>query len=166
MKFIPLYIFTLLISLPGIAQKSLDVLLQLNNNESIPYISVEELQILQAKGTVLLLDAREKEEFDVSHIASAKYVGYNSFSSEEILAEITDKNTPIVVYCSLGIRSEKIGEKLKKNGFTNIKNLYGGIFTWKNKDFPLIDSEGNETENVHAYSKFWGKWITKGKKVY
>ena len=166
MKKILPYILLLLIISTTSAQKSLDLLLQVNNTESIPYISVEELRSLQLKDSVVILDSREMKEFEVSHIASAKYVGYDRFSSEEISADIQNKNASIVVYCSLGIRSEDIGEKLKQEGFTDVKNLYGGIFEWKNSNFPIIDSEGKDTENVHIYSKFWGKWLKKGKKVY
>lgn len=164
-KTIP-YIILLLFASTTSAQKSLEFILQANNNESIPYISVSELRNLQLKDTVVILDTREMKEYDVSHINSAKCVGYDRFSSEEISANILNKNASIVVYCSLGIRSEDVGEKLKKEGFTNVKNLYGGIFEWKNNDLPLVDSEGKETENVHVYSKFWGNWLKKGKKVY
>jgi len=120
----------------------------------------------QLKGDLVILDSREMEEFEVSHIRSARYVGYKNFSSQSITSSIPDKNSPIVVYCSLGIRSETIGEKLKKLGYTNIQNLYGGIFEWKNKGYPVIDTDGKETENVHAYTKVWGKWLNKGDKVY
>ena len=166
MKFKILYIGLLLISFSASSQKSLDALLRINNKESIPYISVEELRLQQLSDSVLILDTREKKEFDVSHIASARYVGYDHFSSEEISEEVTDRNTPIIVYCSLGIRSEDIGEKLEKAGFTNVKNLYGGIFEWKNNAYPVINSEGKETENVHTFSKLWSRWLTKGVKVY
>ena len=162
---IPFLILFLIVDTSS-AQKSLEVLLKVNNEESIPYISVTELRNLQLKDSVVIVDAREMKEFEVSHIASAKYVGYNRFSSEEISDNIQNKNTPIVVYCSLGIRSEDIGEKLKKQGFTNVKNLYGGIFEWKNNNFPVVNSEGKETENVHVYSRFWGNWLKNGKKVY
>lgn len=148
------------------AQKTLDALLNLYNTRSVPYISVAELKMEMATGEIAVLDAREYEEFVVSHIPSAKYVGYNNFSSEEVSDSITDKDQPIVVYCSLGIRSEVIGEKLKKAGYTNVKNLYGGIFEWKNKDFKVLDINGNESENVHTCSKLWSKWLTKGNKVY
>ena len=47
-----------------------------------------------------------------------------------------------------------------------LRTLYGGIFEWKNNDYPIIDSEGKETENVHTYSRFWSKWLKKGIKVY
>jgi rhodanese-related sulfurtransferase len=156
----------LLIVTSAVGQKTLDDVLKLYNTRSIPYISVGELKRLQSQGELILLDTRELEEFDTSHIPLAVYAGYSSFSSEEITATIEDKNTPIVVYCSLGIRSEIIGEKLKKAGFTNVQNLYGGIIEWKNKDYVVVDSLGNTTENVHTSSKSWSKWLEKGKKVY
>ena len=166
MKIKIVYIIFLIVTISASAQKSLDVLLSMNNNESIPYISVAELRMKQVNDTVLILDARERKEYEVSHISSAKYVGHDSFSTEVISNTITDHSMPIVVYCSLGIRSEDIGEKLKKAGYTNVKNLYGGIFEWKNNDYPVIDSEGNETDKVHAYSRLWSRWLKKGTKVY
>ncbi|SRX54362.1 putative adenylyltransferase/sulfurtransferase MoeZ [Aequorivita sp. CIP111184] len=141
-------------------------LLQTYNTRSIPYISVEELRMLQMNDSVVILDSREPNEFNVSHIASAKNVGFNDFSLEEKQLQKLKKNAPIIVYCSVGIRSEQIGEKLKKAGFTNVKNLYGGIFEWKNKDYPVIDSTGIETENVHTFSKMWSKYLHAGNPIY
>ena len=166
MKQIILLLFLFLTTTTVFAQESLDLVLKANNSETIPYISSEELRILQQNDSIVILDTREMKEYNVSHIASAKYVGYDHFSSDEILSQISDKNIPIVVYCSLGIRSEDIGEKLQENGFTNVKNLYGGIFEWKNSEFPVIDSEGKETENVHVFSRLWGRWLKNGEKVY
>jgi rhodanese-related sulfurtransferase len=166
MKIILSFLIILLSLSPAIAQKSLDKLLEQYNTRSIPYISVEELRMLQMNDSVVILDARETEEFNVSHIASAKNVGFNDFSSEEKQLQKLKKDTPIIIYCSVGIRSEKIGEKLKKVGFTNVKNLYGGIFEWKNKDYPVIDSTGTETENVHTFSKIWRKYLKEGNPIY
>lgn len=161
-----LYIVLFISSFQSVAQKTLDELLQQYNTRSIPYISVEELKMFQQNKDLVLLDAREPEEFKVSHIKGAVFSGYSNFSAEAISESIKDKSVLIVVYCSLGIRSEKISEKLKAEGYSNIRNLYGGIFEWKNKGFAVFDSEGKETEKVHAYSKNWSKWLTKGEKIY
>ena len=76
-----------------------------------------------------------------------------------------NKNKTIVVYCSIGYRSEKIAEKLRRKGYT-VFNLYGGIFDWKNKGNTVVDSLGNTTEKVHAYNEAWSKWLFNGQKVY
>lgn len=144
----------------------MDALLSQYNTRSIPYISVEELRMLQLNSDIAILDSRELDEFTVSHIAKAKFVGYNEFSIDKVSEEILSKDAPIVIYCSLGIRSEEVGEKLKKAGFTNVKNLYGGIFEWKNKEYPILNNNNNVTDSVHTFSKSWGKWLKQGIKVY
>ncbi len=146
------------------AQKDLDQLLKKYNDNGVPYISVEELAM--PKTNAIILDSREFEEYEISHLENAIYVGYSDFNIKKINELISDKNTPIVVYCSLGIRSETIGEKIKDAGYTNVRNLYGGIFEWKNKEFTIIDSNNKATEKVHAFSKSWSKWLKNGEKIY
>ena len=166
MKIKSLFIFLTLIGVAANAQKTLDQTLKKYNKNNVPYISVTDLRMLQSKGNVIIIDSREQKEFDVSHISSAIYVGYNYFSVEDFSKNSIDKESPIVVYCTLGIRSETVADKLIKAGYTNIKNLYGGICEWKNKGYKVLDSTNIETENVHTFSKQWGKWLLKGEKVY
>lgn len=111
----------------------------------------------------LLLDAREPDEFSVSHLPGARFVGYDNFDISTV--DDVSKETPIVVYCSVGYRSEKVGEKLQDAGFTNVMNLYGGIFHWVNEGNRVVNDTG-ETEKVHAYNQRWGKWLNRGEKVY
>lgn len=160
-----LLFFSLLIclSFQANAQETLDDLLQQYNPTHEPYISVQELAM--PKTQAIILDAREPGEFHISHLKNAISVGYNHFSIDSVQKKITDKNKKIVVYCSLGIRSDNIARKLKKAGYTNVYNLYGGIFEWKNENFPVFDSKGKETEQVHAFSKAWSKWLLKGEKI-
>ncbi len=127
---------------------------------SVPYVTVEELKGLD---NPILLDAREKSEFEVSHIEGARWVGYNTFSSKRV-ADLNKKDT-IVIYCSVGYRSEKIGEKLQNLGFSNVYNLYGSIFQWVNEGNSVVNDKG-ATKNVHAFDKDWGKWLLRGTKVY
>lgn len=146
------------------AQKTLDELLNQYNTNRAPYMSVQELAM--PKTDAIILDAREQKEFEVSHLKEAIFVGYNNFNLEQTTLQLRDKQQTIVVYCSLGIRSETIADKLIKAGYTNVFNLYGGIFEWKNNDFSIFDSRGKETNNVHVFSKTWDKWLLKGNKVY
>ena len=157
---IVLLIFVVGISL---AQKTIAETLEKFNTESIPYISATELKDAQ---DIIVLDAREKDEYQVSHLKNAVWVGYKSFDIQKVLSKIPDKKINIVVYCSVGVRSENIGEKIVKEGYSNVKNLYGGIFEWKAKEYPVYDMNNQETEKVHAFSKLWGKLLTNAKKVY
>ncbi|WP_417876317.1 rhodanese-like domain-containing protein [Winogradskyella sediminis] len=152
------------VSFIGFSQETIGDLLKMHNNEHVPYMSVQELAM--PKTDAILLDSRELIEYETSHLKDAIHVGYDKFNIENITTSIADKSATIVVYCSLGIRSEDIAEQLKKKGYTNVYNLFGGIFEWKNNNFPVYNSENKETEQIHAYSKAWGKWLLKGIKIY
>ena len=130
---------------------------------SVPEVNVQELK--SELNEAVLLDAREEEEFEVSHIKGAKFVGFNYFSTDSI--KNISKETPVVIYCSVGYRSEKISEKLIELGYKNVSNLYGGIFEWVNQGNEVVTGKDNKpTEEVHAYDKVWGSWLKEGKKVY
>ncbi len=145
------------------AQNSIDEALQKYNSGSISYISVEQLKAKVVNDeNFVLFDTRSKEEYEVSHLKNAIWIGYKKFDRNRV--QNIDKDSRIIVYCSVGVRSEKIGEQLKSMGFRNIKNLYGGIFLWVNKGYPVY-LEGNQTEEIHTYNKRWEKYITAGKKV-
>jgi len=141
---------------------------ELKNNiisKTIPLITVKELKKVEnTKKPLLILDARERPEYNASHLKNAKYVGYESFKISALKG--VDKNMTIVVYCSVGYRSERIGEKIKKAGYTKVLNLQGGIFDWVNNGFPVFDNTGNLTTKIHAYDKDWGRWVSQGDKVY
>lgn len=132
------------------------------NSETIPYIHPSEI----SNTDILLLDARKYDEFQVSHIPRAQWVGYKDFKIGDMASLIPDKNQKLVVYCSIGVRSEDIAEQLKQAGYTEVYNLYGGIFEWKNKGYPVVDQQGNPTEKVHPYSRYWGRFLTNAEKAY
>lgn len=154
----------LLIAAAGCGQVqsgSYEALLRTLLRHSVPEISVREAA--KDASHYLFLDAREKREYEVSHLAHARWVGYETFD----LSRLHDipKDTPVVVYCSVGYRSEKVAEQLLSAGFKKVWNLYGGIFEWANQGYPVYGPKG-PTEAVHAYDATWGIWLKKGKKVY
>ncbi|NHF60717.1 rhodanese-like domain-containing protein [Flavobacteriaceae bacterium TP-CH-4] len=163
MKFLPYLVIFLIGLSPILGQKSIEKALETWNKGSVPYIGVTEVAKMQ---DVVLLDARAKEEFEVSHLKNALWVGHQEFEIDSVLALLPDKNKPVVVYCSIGVRSEDIGEELLEFGYTDVKNLYGGIFEWKNNEYSVVDQEGKETEKIHAFNKNWGELLKKGEKVY
>ncbi len=140
---------------------SFNLMLKTLLSHNVPEVTVADVVKMDS---VLFLDAREIAEFNVSHLEGAISVGYDRFN-ENVVATL-NKNKKIVVYCSVGYRSEKITEKLKKSGFTDVSNLVGGIFEWINQDNIVVDNSGNATKNVHAYNRTWGVWLTKGNKHY
>jgi len=122
---------------------------------SVPFITVNELDKNQEEYTIL--DSREKEEYDVGHIKGAHYVGYDDFNIKEL--EGVDKNAKIAVYCSIGYRSEKVTEKLRKAGYANAVNVYGSIFQWVNDGKPIYNDDGDEVNEIHTYNRKWSQWV-------
>jgi len=113
---------------------------------------------------LVLLDTRAPKEYAVSHLPGAQLVNYDKFKPRDV--QHIPKDATVVVYCSVGYRSERIGEKLQKMGFTEVYNLYGGIFDWKNNGHQVMNPAQAATDSVHTYNKAWSKWLQNGVKVY
>jgi len=131
-------------------------------SNSVDVIYVDQLLDTLEKVDWLILDAREKEEFNVSHLPNAVWVGFDDFDLSRV--DKFDKNKTVIIYCSVGYRSEKIGEKLKEAGFKNVKNLYGGIFEWSNQGGSLL-ANNVRTNKVHGYNVKWSAFLRKAEVV-
>lgn len=130
---------------------------------SIPLISVDELKELP-KDNLFILDAREGEEYEVSHIKNAIHVGHFWFDMRKLYD--IPKDALIVLYCTTGVRAEKTAEKIQRAGYKNIYNLYGGIVEWVNEGQPVYKANGVQTSEVHTYDAELAHWVERGAKVY
>lgn len=155
-----IYIFLFLLTFGGQAQTKTDPeyakKLEELYKHTVSLIQPAELAKKLDDKNVYVLDTRAKAEYTTSHIKGARFVDYESFKVSSV--KDIPKDAKVIVYCSVGWRSERIGEKLKKAGYTDVNNLYGGIFEWVNQGFTVYNAQG-ETKTVHAYSKEWAKWI-------
>jgi len=127
---------------------------------NIPQLTTSELETLLSnhKNEVILLDARESNEFAISHLKGAHLVE----SEIEALTIIDDSpaNAVIVAYCSVGYRSAELVEGLQDRGFSNTINLQGSLFKWANEGRPVY--KGNEiVKSVHPYNQKWGTLLNK-----
>ncbi|MFK7950991.1 MAG: rhodanese-like domain-containing protein [Saprospiraceae bacterium] len=136
-------------------QKRLQWLLRHNVSE----ISVSDTKKLDK---VTYLDAREKQEYDISHIEDAIWVGYDNFEISNIPEIDTSQN--IVIYCSVGYRSEKITNQLEDAGYKKVYNLYGGLFEWYNEGLPIVDNKKETTNKIHGFNENWSQWVNERKK--
>ncbi len=88
-------------------------------------INFYEMKTLVEKGYVLI-DIRDKEEYLRYHIDGA--INIPIYETVEKIKEVySDKSTKIIIYCTTGVRSSVIKNKLKKLGYINILNLENGI---------------------------------------
>ena len=160
-----LYVISSFFFLPACGQQSLEEKLESIYRHTVPLVQPEQLENWQVSGKeLILLDIRSPKEYQVSHLKGAELIDYESFDPG-IIAHIS-KTSTVVVYCSVGYRSERVGEKLKELGFQEVYNLYGGIFQWKNQGNPVVNDKNQPTDSVHAYNRSWGKYLKQGIKIY
>ena len=98
----------------------------------------------------LIVDVREANEFDVSHLSGA----LNLTSVLSLQLAMASNSSTAVIYCSVGYRSSAVIEKLQRVGLTNVINLEGSIFKWANEGRPLYRGT-NLVREVHGYSSKW-----------
>lgn len=92
-------------------------------------ISAKELkEKLTQNEEVIVLDVREKDDYERGHIKGAIMLEQNqvAYEIENIAPEL---QTPICVYCYSGNRSKRVAMILEYLGYTEVYNL-GGIDKW------------------------------------
>jgi rhodanese-related sulfurtransferase len=120
----------------------------------VPRTSTAALAARLAAGeSVLLLDARERAEFEVSHLPGAVWIG--PAGAELAVLGPLPLERPMVVYCSVGWRSAEATRLLRQAGAGRVENLSGSIFRWANEGRPLVDAAERPTTTVHPFGPVW-----------
>jgi rhodanese-related sulfurtransferase len=93
----------------------------------------------------VLVDARSPAEIAVSRIPDA-------IGPDELPALRAGR--PVLVYCTVGMRSAKVTQQLRAAGI-EAWNLTGGILGWAAAGGALVDPRGEPTRKVHTYGARW-----------
>ena len=126
---------------------------------SVPQLTTAQLRAWladESRPQPLLLDARASAEYEVSHLKNARLAPDLAAALRTL--EGRPKDAPIVVYCSVGVRSSALAEKLIGAGYRNIHDLEGSIFEWANLGYPVYRGASPATK-VHPYDSNWGKLL-------
>ncbi len=95
----------------------------------------EAVQLINRENAALL-DLREDNERSNSTIRNARHIA--SSVLRQRLDELEPlKDTPLVVFCASGIRAPGTCRLLKKQGFSKVYNLKGGLAAWEQANMPL-----------------------------
>lgn len=108
---------------------------------------------------VVLLDAREAEEYAVSHLAGA----HHAPTVDEATRVIRDSppDALVVAYCSVGVRSSALAARLRERGIAEVRNLQGSLFAWANEGRPVYRGHARVAE-VHPFDSRWGALLRTG----
>ncbi len=84
---------------------------------------------------MFLLDVRTFEEYRQLRLDGARLVPIDQLTRR--MAEIP-RSRPILVYCAVGSRSSQVAGYLVRQGYDEVYNLSGGIYTWAQQGLPIL----------------------------
>lgn len=104
----------------------------------VPFIAMEEVNNRVAAGAndMIVLDVREKEQFDAGHIPGAKHLSRGQLELR-VNEAFPDPTVRIVTYCEVGKISTLAAATLRRMGFTRVLALDGGMKAWREQGFPV-----------------------------
>jgi molybdopterin/thiamine biosynthesis adenylyltransferase/rhodanese-related sulfurtransferase len=101
---------------------------------------------------VVLVDVREKHEWNEGHIPGAVHVP-RGFLELQIEEAVPDKSKPVVLYCAGGVRSLMAGKTLKQMGYENPISMSGGFGQWKGQGLPFVQPRLMTDAQSRRYSR-------------
>jgi molybdopterin/thiamine biosynthesis adenylyltransferase/rhodanese-related sulfurtransferase len=108
--------------------------------EQVPEVDPAEVKEILDRGDAaeaVVVDVREQQEWDESHIAGAKHVPRGYFE-QRIVRAAPDPQQRVILYCQSGNRSAIAAKTLiDELGYTNVENMTGGITLWKQRNLPI-----------------------------
>jgi sulfur-carrier protein adenylyltransferase/sulfurtransferase len=102
----------------------------------IKEVSTAEVEeALQTRGSAVLIDVREQDEFRAGHIPGALGIG-RGILEYHIADVVPDTGREIILYCRGGNRSALAAESLKQMGYENVSSMIGGYRQWSSESRP------------------------------
>ena len=86
-------------------------------------------------GEAVIIDVRDKDEWDESHIPNAVHLSRGTIELD-IEEKVPDPNAVIICHCGGGGRSALAAQSLQKMGYKNVRSMAGGLKAWKAAGLP------------------------------
>jgi len=106
----------------------------------------------KSQSNSILLDVREKEEWDEGHLPGAVCLP-RGFLEVRVEKAVPDKNSPVIVYCAGGVRSALAAKSLQQLGYSDVVSMAGGYGEWKNNGLPFVVPEKMTKSRLARYSR-------------
>src|SRR6266705_5037524 len=106
--------------------------------KTIREISPTEAAAKLKSGDALIIDVREKDEWDEEHIPGAIHLSRGTIELD-IEEKVPDLNALIICHCGGGGRSALAAETLQKMGYKNVHSMAGGLKAWKAAGLPTTE---------------------------
>ncbi|HTF99508.1 MAG TPA: rhodanese-like domain-containing protein [Nitrospirota bacterium] len=103
---------------------------------AIREVTIQDVKnMLDKKEPAILLDVRDKNEFDEGRIPGAINISRGMLEFKAALM-LPDKSANIIVYCGLDLRGPLATKTLNEMGYKNAVNMIGGLKAWKEAGYP------------------------------
>jgi rhodanese-related sulfurtransferase len=103
--------------------------------KNITEISPREAAAKSKNGEAVIVDVREKDEWDEDHIPDAIHMSRGTIELD-VEEQVPDTNAMIICHCGGGGRSALAAENLQKMGYKNVRSMAGGFKAWKAAGLP------------------------------
>jgi hydroxyacylglutathione hydrolase len=105
-------------------------------SHSIRTVTVQQLcRLLDARENPFILDVRSSEELErKAHIRDARHVHITMLSQR---MDEVPKDGPVYIFCGSGLRSMIAASLLRREGWTNLNVVLGGLAGWNSVSCPL-----------------------------
>ncbi len=102
----------------------------------VTFLSPQEMIKLMNAHNAVVVDIRNAELYAQGHVIDALHIPLDEF--EQKISKLDKfKEKPIVISCATGQTASKAGAILRKNDFTRVHALKGGIDAWGQENLPL-----------------------------
>jgi rhodanese-related sulfurtransferase len=98
--------------------------------EKITEISPSEAAEKSKNSEAVIIDVREKDEWEEEHIPDAIHMSRGTIELD-IEEKVPDTSAMIICHCGGGGRSALAAESLQKMGYRNVRSMAGGFKAWK-----------------------------------
>ena len=119
----------------GVAPAATEVAVSTSNSNETETDVKELKRKIDAKEDFFLLDVREPNEYQIGKIPGSTLIPLGEVPQR---VEEIPRDKEIIVHCKMGGRSAKAAAFLRQQGYTNVKNLKGGILDWSDKIDPSV----------------------------
>jgi sulfur-carrier protein adenylyltransferase/sulfurtransferase len=116
-------------------------------------ISVEKAgELLRHDNRAIVIDTRSNAEVCLGYLKDARFIAPDLIEGQSNRLS-ADKNVPIIVYCSNGVRSLPVVETLRKMGFGNAQSLAGGFAAWLSEGCEIVTDSKLSRHQINRYSR-------------
>ena len=103
--------------------------------KKITEISPQDAAAKSKSGEAVIVDVRERDEWDEEHIPGAIHLSRGTIELD-VEEKVPDPNAMIICHCGGGGRSALAAESLQKMGYKNVRSMAGGFKAWKAAGLP------------------------------